>query len=193
MSILSLINTKGLTRVAALGGRIAGNFQRDPYAPRYEINIQGGRGAQPYSINDKVKQFIESVTYEDTADQFDKLTINFASNVGSFGGDDINEFIDSRLFSEGHTVELRAGYGSSLFTVGAGDIVSIEPDFPKSGAPRLDIICYDKLHIAAKRKHPKGVSYKGKGDTSKATEMFDKAKQDPTYKKTAEYELSLLK
>lgn len=38
-----------------------------------------------------------------------------------------------------------------------------------------------------------GVSYKGKGDTSKATEMFDKAKQDPTYKKTAEYELSLLK
>ncbi|HEY6437414.1 MAG TPA: tetratricopeptide repeat protein [Ignavibacteriaceae bacterium] len=38
-----------------------------------------------------------------------------------------------------------------------------------------------------------GVSYKGKGDTSKATEMFDKAKQDPTYKTTAEYELSLLK
>jgi len=38
-----------------------------------------------------------------------------------------------------------------------------------------------------------GVSYKGKGDTSKATEMFDKAKQDPTYKKTADYELSLLK
>ena len=38
-----------------------------------------------------------------------------------------------------------------------------------------------------------GVSYKGKGDTSKATEMFEKAKQDPTYKKTAEYELSLLK
>ena len=38
-----------------------------------------------------------------------------------------------------------------------------------------------------------GVSYKGKGDTSKATEMFDKAKKDPTYKKTADYELSLLK
>ena len=38
-----------------------------------------------------------------------------------------------------------------------------------------------------------GIAYKGKGDTAKAKEMFDKAKQDATYKKTAEYELSLLK
>jgi len=37
-----------------------------------------------------------------------------------------------------------------------------------------------------------GVSYKGKGDTQKAKEMFEKAKQDATYRKTAEYELTLL-
>ena len=37
-----------------------------------------------------------------------------------------------------------------------------------------------------------GVSYKGKGDTAKAKEMFTKAKKDRTYKKTAEYELSSL-
>jgi tetratricopeptide (TPR) repeat protein len=37
-----------------------------------------------------------------------------------------------------------------------------------------------------------GISYKGKGDTQKAKEMFEKAKQDATYKKTAEYELGLL-
>jgi tetratricopeptide (TPR) repeat protein len=38
-----------------------------------------------------------------------------------------------------------------------------------------------------------GVAYKGVGDTTKAKEMFNKAKSDATYKKTAEYELSLLK
>lgn len=38
-----------------------------------------------------------------------------------------------------------------------------------------------------------GVAYKGKGDTEKAKDMFNKAKSDATYKKTAEYELSLLK
>jgi tetratricopeptide (TPR) repeat protein len=37
-----------------------------------------------------------------------------------------------------------------------------------------------------------GVSYKGKGETQKAKEMFEKAKSDATYRKTAEYELSLL-
>lgn len=38
-----------------------------------------------------------------------------------------------------------------------------------------------------------GLAYKGKNDFTKAKEMFNQAKSDATYKKTAEYELSLLK
>lgn len=38
-----------------------------------------------------------------------------------------------------------------------------------------------------------GIAYKFKGDNNKAKEMFNNAKVDPQYKKTAEYELSLLK
>lgn len=38
-----------------------------------------------------------------------------------------------------------------------------------------------------------GISYKGKGETAKAREMFNQALADATYKKTAEYELGLLK
>lgn len=38
-----------------------------------------------------------------------------------------------------------------------------------------------------------GLSYKGKGDNGKAREMFSQAQSDATYKKTAEYELSMLK
>jgi tetratricopeptide (TPR) repeat protein len=37
-----------------------------------------------------------------------------------------------------------------------------------------------------------GVSFKGKGNKEKAKEMFNKAKSDATYKKTAEYELTRL-
>lgn len=37
-----------------------------------------------------------------------------------------------------------------------------------------------------------GIAYKFKGDSVKAKEMFNNAKVDPQYKKTAEYELSLL-
>ncbi len=38
-----------------------------------------------------------------------------------------------------------------------------------------------------------GISYKGKGDMNKAKENFKLAAADPTYKKTADYELGLLK
>jgi tetratricopeptide (TPR) repeat protein len=38
-----------------------------------------------------------------------------------------------------------------------------------------------------------GMAYKYKGDTSKATENFKLAASDPTYKKTADYELGLIK
>ena len=38
-----------------------------------------------------------------------------------------------------------------------------------------------------------GLAYKNKGDNDKAIEMFNQAKADPTYKKTVEYELTLLK
>lgn len=38
-----------------------------------------------------------------------------------------------------------------------------------------------------------GLSFKGKGDSGKAREMFSQAQSDATYKKTAEYELGLLK
>ena len=38
-----------------------------------------------------------------------------------------------------------------------------------------------------------GMAYKLKGDTSKATENFKLAAADPTYKKTADYELGLIK
>ncbi|HCY77882.1 MAG TPA: hypothetical protein DHV28_18395 [Ignavibacteriales bacterium] len=38
-----------------------------------------------------------------------------------------------------------------------------------------------------------GISYKGKGDVAKAKDNFKLASADPTYKKTADYELGLLK
>lgn len=37
-----------------------------------------------------------------------------------------------------------------------------------------------------------GLAYKGKGNMTKAKEMFQQAKTDATYRKTAEYELSIL-
>ena len=185
MSLSSLINTKGVPKSAVTPVGSGARLNRDPWAPNYELIIYGGPGAKPVAVADSVKGFIESVTFEDNADQFDKLTITFSAQIDDFGGGDINSIIDSKLFAEGHIVEVQMGWGASLFTVGASDIVSVQSDFPESGPPTLIIIGYDLLHRAARRKPKGGVSYKGKRDSQIASIIgarngFDINADDPT-------------
>lgn len=184
MTISSLL-TKGLASSAITPIGFGGAFQRDPYAPNYEILVHGGKGAIPFVIDESITRFISSIEFEDNADQFDKLTITLEAQIDDFGGGDINSIIDSRLFTEGHILEFRAGFGNSLFTVGAADIVAIEPDFPESGPPTLQIIGYDLLHRASRRKPRKGVSYSNSRDSQIASIIgerngFDIATSDPS-------------
>ena len=169
MTIASLVNTKGLPRSSVIPVGSDSRLNRDPWAPNYELIIYGGPGAKPFAIADNVKQFIDTITYEDNADQFDKLTITFSAQIDDFGGGEINSMIDSRLFNEGHIVEVQMGFGGSLFTVGASDIVSVKPDFPDSGPPTLTIIGYDLLHRASRRKPKDGVTYTGFRDSQIAS------------------------
>ena len=166
---VNLINTKGLPSSATKKIGVGQKPQRDPFAPTYELLIRGGRGASPVLLNDNLKQFIDSIEYEDNAEQFDKMTITFTSQMDANGGGSINSLIDSKLFTEGTNIELRLGYGNSLITVGAAEIVSVEPDFPESGPPTLQIICYDIMNRMAKSRPKNGVSYKGFRDSQIAS------------------------
>lgn len=169
ITIANAVNTKGLSKSAVTPIGAGVRVQRDPFAPNYELVVYGGPGAQPYTISEQVTQFIEEITYEDNADQFDKLTIKMKSQIDNSGGGQINSIIDSRLFAEGHTIEIKLGYGNSLFTVGAADIVKVTPDFPADSPPTLEIIGYDLLHRASRRRPQGGVSYKGYRDSQIAS------------------------
>tara|TARA_R110000803_G_scaffold80560_1_gene146417 strand:- start:61 stop:1443 length:1383 start_codon:yes stop_codon:yes gene_type:complete len=169
MSITSLVNTKGLSKSAVTPVGSSSRMARDPWAPNYELIIYGGPGAKPYAVSDKIKTYIDSVTFEDNADQFDKMTITMSSQIDDFGGGEINSLIDSRLFTEGHIVEIQMGFGGSLFTVGAADIVSISPTFPQDGPPTLTIVGYDLLHRSSRRKPRSGVTYTGFRDSQIAS------------------------
>ena len=166
---VSLINTKGLSSKATKKIGASQRPQRDPFAPSYELLIRGGRGASPVLLNDNLKQFIDSIEYEDNAEQFDKLTMTFTSQIDKFGGGSVNSLIDSKLFSEGTIIELKLGYGNSLITVGAAEIVSIESDFPESGPPTLQLICYDLMNRMSRSRPKDGVSYKGFRDSQIAS------------------------
>lgn len=135
--------------------------ERDPYAPDFELVIYGGQGAQPFSITEEIKKYITKVTYEDNADQFDKLTITFQNQIDNQGGGEVNSIIDSVLFAEGHTVQLLLGYGQKLESVGACDVVKKQPDFPEDGAPSLVVTCYDGMHRISRNKPIKGHNFVG--------------------------------
>jgi len=66
-------------------------------------------------------------------------------------------------------------------------------EFDKCIAAAENALKYKSTITAGGPYYYLGVAYKGKGNNEKAVEMFQKAKSDASYKKTAEYELSLLK
>jgi hypothetical protein len=182
---ISLINTKGLPKSSVTPIGSSARLNRDPWAPTYELIVYGGPGAKPYAVSDRVKQFIDRIEFEDNVDQFDKMTITMVGQVDDFGGGEINSLIDSKLFTQGHIIEIQMGYGDSLFTVGAADIVTIQPDFPESGPPTLTIVGYDLLHRTARRKPKDGVNYKGFRDSQIASIIgsrngFDIKTTDPS-------------
>ena len=185
MGIISAINA-GKLGIGALKSTTPGQkLERDYYAPNYELLIRASqKGAQPFAITEDVKSYISEVTYEDNADQFDRLEIKMESQIDGSGERSVLSFGDSKLFSEGHIVEVRMGYGNSLFTVGAASIVKKTPDYPADGFPSLSIEGFDLLHRAARRRPKGGVSYKGFRDSQIASIIgarngFDISTTDP--------------
>lgn len=169
MGIVSLINSGAMN--AGASKQVSSNLkvERDFHAPTFELIVRAGRGAQPFTITEDVKRYISEVTYEDNSDQFDRLEIKLQNQIDSDGERSVLSFVDSKLFSEGHYIEVLMGYGNSLFTVGAASLVKKTPDFPSDGVPTLIIEGFDLLHQAARRRPKGGVSYKGYRDSQIAS------------------------
>lgn len=154
------------------------DYSRDPFAPNYFIEINGE------SIPTEISKFISSVEYEDNSEMMDKITMNIAT-LQSIQGDQIMSLLDSKLFTEGNLIELYMGYGSSMVSVGAAEIIRLIPLFPKNGIPSLSVIAYDISHRMTDRKSEKGIAYKNFRDSQVSSIIGDRngvyiRKADPT-------------
>lgn len=158
---------------------------RDPYAPNYELVIYSGVKATPIgNVSDEVKQFISEITYEDNSEQFDSLKIKFASQIDTGDVKTVNSLMDSKLFTEGHVLQLLMGYGQQLQSIGACSLAKFKPNYPSDGPVTLEIEGFDILHRASRKRPRGGVSYKGFRDSQIASIIgarngFDISKQDP--------------
>jgi phage protein D len=161
MGILSLISKKALpvssTKLRTIPLRTV--LGRDPYAPNYELNIQGGKGAKPVQLTEAVTRNIEEIIFEDNADQFDHLTIEFVNQMDEKGGDaEVLSLIDNKLLTEGSVIEVKMGYGDSLLPVGAAEIVKKSPSYGSSGVSFM-LDGYDLLHRMFRSNPRGGYSY----------------------------------
>ncbi len=183
MSIKSTINVTGLGIGAAASISVGTSLERDPFAPNYELVVRGGKGAQPVLIGDKITAFIDEISFEDNADQFDVLNINFSNQMDNHGGGDILSLIDSKIFSEGTIIEVRMGWGKLLQTIGAAQIVKKSPNYGTDGVG-FSIEAYDLLHNAARSRPVGGQTYTTFRDSQIASIIgsrngFDIAIKDP--------------
>jgi phage protein D len=104
----------------------------DTFAPRADIRVAG------VTLAADVSRHLLSVRYDNSLELADMFTV-VLDNSG-------HRFTDSPLFELGKNVEIHLGYGDKLTPMMLGEIASIEPDFPESGAPTFTIRGYDKSH-----------------------------------------------
>jgi phage protein D len=168
LGIISFINQGSLPESAAATHPQGAPLLRDFYAPNFELLIRGGKGAQPFAVTEEIKQCIAEVIYEDNSDQLDRLTLRLENQVDSRGERAVLSILDSKLFAEGHIVELQMGYGNNLHSIGAGVVVKATPEFPEDGYPTVTVEAYDPLYLASRNRPVGGVSYKGTRDSQVA-------------------------
>ena len=137
---------------------IPGEPGADRFGPEFQIIVNGSVVEQP------IKDYIETVEYEDNENLFDTLKITLKGMIlDPLDGrtKPIPEWVvESTVFAEGNIVWVQMGYHGRLRILGAGEIVKREFDYSSSD-PSATIVCYEPLHRMANNFAEKAVVYKG--------------------------------
>ncbi|MFD8498401.1 phage baseplate assembly protein V [Amycolatopsis sp. NPDC059657] len=121
-----------------------------PFAPRFEVRLSGVTLAA--DLTEHILA-LEVETDLDLAGSF-KITMRNADNT----------LLDSALMDLGKTVEIHLGYGDELTPALLGEIVSIEPSFPKDGPPTITVSGFDKSY-KMRRTQPEATEYRFMNDS----------------------------
>ncbi|MCX4545586.1 phage baseplate assembly protein V [Streptomyces sp. NBC_01565] len=114
------------------------------YAPRFDIRVAG------LTMAAELADQVLSMTVETSLD----LAGSFAFVLRNPD----NSLLDSPLLDPGKTVEIRLGYGNDLKPAFLGEIAAVEPSFPQSGPPTVQVSGYDKSY-RMRRGQPEPTEY----------------------------------
>ncbi|MFF8942172.1 phage baseplate assembly protein V [Streptomyces sp. NPDC014864] len=101
-------------------------------APRFGIRVAG------LTMAAELTDHVMGLTVETSLD----LAGSFALTLRNPD----NRLLDSPLLDPGKTVEIHLGYGNDLVPAFLGEIAAVEPSFPQSGPPTVQVSGYDKSY-----------------------------------------------
>ncbi|MFF0204389.1 phage baseplate assembly protein V [Streptomyces sp. NPDC005017] len=102
------------------------------YAPRFDIRVAG------LTMAAELAAHAVSLTVE--------TSLDLAGTFSFVLSNPDNRLLDSALLDPGKTVEIHLGYGNDLKPAFLGEIAAVEPSFPQSGAPTVQVSGYDKSY-----------------------------------------------
>lgn len=140
---------------------------QDFYVPAFEVKLDGRPPGRD------VIRDITSVSYKDNIQEIDSFEItinNWDAEALAF------KYSDRDLFNPGKSLELSMGYHGALRTMLKGEITSLRPAFPASGASTLAVSGVNILHRF--RTQQESRTYIDKKDSEIAQEVCQRLNVD---------------
>lgn len=161
---------------------------KNDFEPGY--NALGGVYFSMGNYQEAINNFEKVLTTSDNASVKKKVKKNLSLAYTKLGNDEISKGNAKKAVEYLNKAVENDNYDAAYLSL--AKLYSELNEWDKSISASENALKYKSKITTGGPYFYMGISYKGKGDVSKAKEMLEKAKQDPTYKKTSEYELSLL-
>jgi phage protein D len=122
------------------------------YVPQFQVSIAGK------TLADGLLRDVMQVTYRDSVEEIDSFEL--LVNNWDAGNrrpqpkyEPPSQPQNAGVFDPGQKLELRMGYMSEMTLMLTGEITTLEPNFPESGAPTLSVRGLNVLHALRTEQH----------------------------------------
>lgn len=120
------------------------------YVPHFEVKIEGR------SLPKDVVRDVMQVSYTDSTDEIDSFELlvnNWDAGLGKFKYEPPADGKYPGVFDPGQKLELWMGYVRNVRLMLRGEITTLEPNYPESGASTLSVRGLNVLHGLRRKQH----------------------------------------
>jgi tetratricopeptide (TPR) repeat protein len=154
-------------------------------------NALGGVYFSMGNYQEAIKNFEKVLTLTNNASVTNKVKKNLSLAYTKIGNDEVTQGNSQKAIEYLNKAVENDQYDAAYLSL--AKLYSDLGDWDKCITASENALKYKTKITTGGPNYYMGIAYRGKGDNTKAKEMFNKAQSDPTYRKNADYQLDLLK